>query len=41
MDSLNIKVDDMKKQLSIKALTEIDSLLEKNTGNGYKRGLKL
>lgn len=29
LDSLNIKVDDMKKQLSVKAMTEIDALLEK------------
>ena len=29
LDSLNIKVDDMKKQLNVKALTEIDTLLEK------------
>ncbi len=29
LDSLNIKVDDMKKQLNVKALTEIDALLEK------------
>ena len=29
LDSLNIKVDDMKKQLNVKALAEIDSLLEK------------
>ena len=29
LDSLNSKVDDMKKQLSVKAQTEIDNLLEK------------
>ncbi len=29
LDSLNSKVGDMKKQLSVKALTEIDNLLEK------------
>ena len=29
LDSLNGKVGDMKKQLSVKALTEIDNLLEK------------
>ena len=29
LDSLNSKVSDMKKQLSIKAQTEIDTLLEK------------
>ena len=29
LDSLNGKVGDMKKQLSLKAITEIDSLLEK------------
>ena len=29
LDSLSIKVDDMKKQLNVKALTEIDALLEK------------
>ena len=29
LDSLNSKVGDMKKQLSLKAQTEIDSLLEK------------
>jgi len=29
MDSLNNKAEDMKKQLNIKALSEIDSLLEK------------
>ena len=29
LDSLNIQVDDMKKQISIKALTKIDDLLEK------------
>ena len=29
LDSLNIKVADMKKQLSVKAQTEIDFLLEK------------
>ena len=29
LDSLNIKVDDMKKQLNVKALTKIDTLLEK------------
>jgi V/A-type H+-transporting ATPase subunit G/H len=29
LDSLNGKVGDMKKQLSVKAITEIDSLLEK------------
>ena len=29
LDSLNSKVGDMKKQLSVKAITEIDNLLEK------------
>lgn len=29
MDSLNNKAEDMKKQLNVKALSEIDSLLEK------------
>ncbi len=29
MDSLNKKAEDMKKQLNVKALSEIDSLLEK------------
>ena len=29
LDSLNSKVGDMKKQLSVKAQTEIDNLLEK------------
>ena len=29
LDSLHIKVDDMKKQLNVKALAKIDSLLEK------------
>ena len=29
MDSLNTKAGDMKKQLNVKALSEIDSLLEK------------
>lgn len=29
MDSLNKKAEDMKKQLSVKALSKIDSLLEK------------
>ena len=36
LDSLNSKVGDMKKQLSIKAQTEIDDLLEKTREMGTK-----
>ena len=36
LDSLNSKVADMKKQLSLKAQTEIDSLLEKTRGLATK-----
>ena len=37
LDSLNNKVADMKKQLSLKAQTKIDNLLEKNKRNCNKR----
>ena len=35
LDSLTGKVVDMKKQLNVKTLSEIDTLLEKTPRNGY------